>query len=134
MELTRFILQKGRVALRVVVLHDNLGAVNHAFTSLRVKLDAYFGSGRWEDLNELNTGNYVELKNANEMSDEEWADICPIHLLISCLPMNTVDANQHNPTGREVGRRIFIHGGNFLLWIIRKWLLRFCFRCRRGLL
>lgn len=89
--------------------------MNYAINSSRFKLDKYFGSGRWEELNELNAPDFVQLKNANEMNDDEWAEMCPIHLLISCLPMRTVDLNQHNPIGREVGRRVFIHGGNLCL-------------------
>lgn len=111
MDLSCFVAQKGRPSLRVVVLHDNLGAVNQALLSARLKINKYYGSDRWEELNELNSNNYIQLKNANEMSDDEWAEICPIHLLISCLPRRKVDMNQHNPSGREVGRRLFIDGG-----------------------
>lgn len=94
-----------------MVLHDNLGAVNYALGSLRLHLDQYMASDRWEEVYELNGVDFVVLKNANQMKDEEWAKLCPIHLLVSCLPAKKFDPQRHQPAGREVGRRQFAEGG-----------------------
>ena len=80
-QINRHLAEKGKPAFRVVVLHDNLGAVNYALGSLNLEVDQYFASDRWKDLYELNRANFVPLKNFNEMGDEEWAKLSPIHLL-----------------------------------------------------
>lgn len=103
--------KNGQPSLRVVVLHDNLGAINYALGSLRLHLDQYMASDRWEEVYELNGVDFVVLKNANQMKDEEWAKLCPIHLLVSCLPAKKFDPQRHQPAGREVGRRQFAEGG-----------------------
>ena len=113
-QINRHLAEKGKPAFRVVVLHDNLGAVNYALGSLNLEVDQYFASDRWKDLYELNRANFVPLKNANEMGDEEWAKLSPIHLLLSCLPEKNFDSARHQPAGREVGRRQFAEGGQLM--------------------
>ncbi|XP_045029296.1 uncharacterized protein LOC116923817 isoform X2 [Daphnia magna] len=110
LQLNRHLSKNGQPSLRVVVLHDNLGAVNYALGSLRLHLDQYMASDRWEEVYELNGVDFVVLKNANQMKDEEWAKLCPIHLLVSCLPAKKFDPQRHQPAGREVGRRQFAEG------------------------
>ena len=113
-QINRHLAEKGKPAFRVVVLHDNLGAVNYALGSLNLEVDQYFASDRWKDLYELNRANFVPLKNANEMGDEEWAKLSPIHLLLSCLPEKNFDSARHQLAGREVGRRQFAEGGQLM--------------------
>ncbi len=67
--------KKGQPTLRVVVLHDNLGAVNYALNSLRLELDQYWAYDRWNEVYELNDVEFAVLKNANHMKEEEWAFI-----------------------------------------------------------
>ncbi|XP_046632733.1 DNA (cytosine-5)-methyltransferase 3A-like isoform X2 [Daphnia pulicaria] len=109
-QLNRHLSKKGQPALRVVVLHDNLGAVNYALNSLRLELDQYWAYDRWNEVYELNGVEFAVLKNANRMKDEEWAKLCPVHLLVSCLPAKKFDPKRHQPAGREVGRRQFSEG------------------------
>ncbi len=110
--MNRHLSKKGQPALRVVVLHDNLGAVNYALGSLRLALDQYMAYDRWQEIYELNGKELSVLKNVSEMKDDEWAKLCPIHLLVSCLPAKKFDPSRHQPAGREVGRRQFSEGGN----------------------
>ncbi len=121
-QLNRHLFSKGQPPFRVVVLHDNLGAVNYALGSLRIHLDQYMASERWDDIYELNSTNFVPLKNANQMKDEDWGKLCPIHLLVSCLPEKRFDPSRHQPAGREVGRRQFAEGGKFFIhiFLVRK--------------
>ncbi|EFX66522.1 hypothetical protein DAPPUDRAFT_116312 [Daphnia pulex] len=109
-QLNRHLSKKGQPALRVVVLHDNLGAVNYALNSLRLELGQYWAYDRWDEVYELNGVKFAVLKNANKMKDEEWAKLCPVHLLVSCLPAKKFDPKRHQPAGREVGRRQFSEG------------------------
>ena len=110
--MNRHLSRKGQPAFRVVVLHDNLGAVNSALGSLRLALDQYMAYDRWQEIYELNGRELSVLKNVSEMKDDEWAKLCPIHLLVSCLPAKKFDPSRHQPAGREVGRRQFSEGGN----------------------
>lgn len=88
-----------------------MGAVSLALGSLRVHVEQYFASQRWEEIYELNDAQFLPLKAANAMDDDEWAQLCPIHLLISCLPAKKFDSSRHQPVGREVGIRQFSEGG-----------------------
>jgi hypothetical protein len=99
-QLNRHLSKKGQPALRVVVLHDNLGTVNYALNSLRLELDQYWAYDRWNEVYELNGVEFAVLKNANRMKDEEWAKLCPVHLLVSCLPAKKFDPKRHQPAGR----------------------------------
>jgi hypothetical protein len=74
-------------------------------------LNQYWAYDRWNEVYELNGVEFAVRKNANQMKDEEWAKLCPVHLLVSCLPAKKFDPKRHQPARREVGRRPFSEGG-----------------------
>lgn len=96
--------------------------------SLRIQLNQYMASNRWEEIYELNETDFMPLKNANLIKDEEWAALTPIHLLISCLPEKKFDPRRHQPAGREVGRRQFSEGGMhtyMYVYYVNFWIIQF---------
>ena len=104
----------------MVVLHDNLGAVEYALQDLKSKLGLeYLASGRWEEVFELNSMDFQLLSKVEKLSDDEWKELCPVNLLISCLPVGlTVNKPSYpNPTGRQVGRRRFIYTGELRYYL-----------------
>jgi len=96
--------------LRVVVLHDNLGAVNYALKALGLNVDKYMLWDQWNDVRDLNDEvQVVVLDHADGMNERRWAQLCPVHLLISCVP-STVGNRTAKLSSRQVGRRVFSEG------------------------
>ena len=96
--------------LRVVVLHDNLGAVNYALKALGLNVDKYMLWDQWNDVRDLNDEvQVVVLDRADGMNERQWAQLCPVHLLLSCVPL-TVGNSTTKLSGRQVGRRVFSEG------------------------
>ncbi len=118
--------------LRVVVLHDNLGSVEFALRQLGLKPNQYCGSDRWEEIYEMNSVQFHFLENINDWDDDKLSALCPVDLLVSCLPVvqpkrkvnreqsgnsemtsSSVEEQPQNPTGKQVGLRHFAQGGIF---------------------
>ena len=96
-----------------------------ALGSLRLALDQYMAYDRWQKIYELNGRELSVLKNASEMKDDEWAKLCPIHLLVSCLPAKKFDPS----------RRINLQAekwveSNFLKEVNNSLFMLFMFACR----
>ena len=107
---------RAKPKLRVVVLHDNVGAVYYALRALGVDIDEYWCWNRWDEMNELNADIKL-IKNVDQWSEEKWAKLSPVHLLISALPMKHVKFKTDaagcitQPSGRQVGRRTYPERG-----------------------
>lgn len=112
--LSRHFSMPSKPKLRVVVLHDNVGAVYYSLKALGVDIDEYWCWNRWDEMNELNA-NIKLIKNVDQWNEEKWAKLGPVHLLISGLPMKhakfkAVGCNTQ-PSGRQVGRRTYPERG-----------------------
>lgn len=66
-------LARQRPKFRVVVLHDNLGAIDFALAALGVDLELYWCADRWHEIHEINDANVRLLKNAHLRSEQKWA-------------------------------------------------------------
>nr|CAH0105965.1 unnamed protein product [Daphnia galeata] len=86
--------------IRVVVLHDNLGAVNYALGSLRLALDQYMAYDRWQKIYELNGRELSVLKKANKIVSDSFTRLVPTSQEIRSIA-------SHKPAGQEVGRKQF---------------------------
>lgn len=105
---------KTNIQLRVVVLHDNLGAVKYALDALGLGVDKYMLWDQWNDVRDLNDEvQVIVLDHADRMNERQWAQLCPVNLLISCVPL-IVENRTATLSGRQVGRRVFSEGSKCL--------------------